>query len=432
MKRTFKLLGIIALASVIGFTLAGCENPADGGTTISGGDETPVPDPNPDPNPDPDPDPDEETWDDNWIVDKEATCTEAGERHRVGSLGTVQTDHPEALGHDYGDPVVTPATIYADGSAVYTCTRGDCGHQRTDVLTRLPFDWNHNMPNYNEPNHPSVVDVDIASETVQLPSPSVEDRANARLRAQYESFPSITDGFSDQVNTLIDYIEAAIDELNELDAGFANIGEPPTSDARSKIHQRKMYLGGLQLQEEYFRDNLMITNNTPFTETDLNNVATTMENVMKNTIINSNVVVRFNQNKTADINLFKEYMDTYRVVCRWRNNFNEGVGILILEAIQSIVAADPNPPAGLSASISENYYNLDVIVPILETKMKELMASGGGQVADVLFTALLSQIADVAEFKGWVSMADSKGLLSPDVEQWILDHTNNQTQGMGF
>lgn len=67
-----------------------------------------------------------------WVIDLVASCTVAGEKHRVCSTcGHVEKETIPALGHSYTS-TVTPATCEEGGYTTHTCK---CGHSYTDSET---------------------------------------------------------------------------------------------------------------------------------------------------------------------------------------------------------------------------------------------------------------------------------------------------------
>ena len=75
------------------------------------------------------------------VVDKEATCTTAGEKSRHCSICQEKSEKEEipALGHDWGNLERTEPTCTTDGSEVKTCKR--CGEKETVILKATGHDW---------------------------------------------------------------------------------------------------------------------------------------------------------------------------------------------------------------------------------------------------------------------------------------------------
>ena len=62
------------------------------------------------------------TWSEDYVVDKEATCTETGEKSKHCTVCDAKEDVQEipALGHDFVSKVTKKATCTADGTLTYT------------------------------------------------------------------------------------------------------------------------------------------------------------------------------------------------------------------------------------------------------------------------------------------------------------------------
>ena len=75
-----------------------------------------------------------------WIVDKNPTCTETGERHKVCSeCGDVITETIDALGHDLVHHDAKAPTCTESGHEAYdTCTR--CGYSTYEEIPALGHD----------------------------------------------------------------------------------------------------------------------------------------------------------------------------------------------------------------------------------------------------------------------------------------------------
>lgn len=71
-----------------------------------------------------------------WIVVKEATCSEKGEKERVcQTCGDTQKEIIDALGHDYGEWIVAKEAVNGnDGEALRTCQRDGCESVETRVI----------------------------------------------------------------------------------------------------------------------------------------------------------------------------------------------------------------------------------------------------------------------------------------------------------
>ena len=74
------------------------------------------------------------TWSEDYVVDKEATCTEAGEKSKHCTICDAKEDVQEipALGHDFVSKVTKKATCTADGTLTYTCSR--CNETKTETI----------------------------------------------------------------------------------------------------------------------------------------------------------------------------------------------------------------------------------------------------------------------------------------------------------
>jgi hypothetical protein len=76
-----------------------------------------------------------------WIVDKQPTCTQAGQEHRVATQGNGAVQHADipALGHNYVAAVTKQPTCTEAGVKTYTCTR--CGDTYTEPIPALGHDF---------------------------------------------------------------------------------------------------------------------------------------------------------------------------------------------------------------------------------------------------------------------------------------------------
>lgn len=81
------------------------------------------------------------TWSEDYVVDKEATCTEAGEKSKHCTNCDAKEDVQEipALGHDFVSKVTKKATCTADGTLTYTCSR--CNETKTETIKATGHKW---------------------------------------------------------------------------------------------------------------------------------------------------------------------------------------------------------------------------------------------------------------------------------------------------
>lgn len=81
------------------------------------------------------------TWSEDYVVDKEATCTEAGEKSKHCTVCDSKEDVQEipALGHDFVSKVTKKATCTADGTLTYTCSR--CNETKTETIKATGHKW---------------------------------------------------------------------------------------------------------------------------------------------------------------------------------------------------------------------------------------------------------------------------------------------------
>ena len=81
------------------------------------------------------------TWSEDYVVDKEATCTEAGEKSKHCTVCDAKEDVQEipALGHDFVSKVTKKATCTADGTLTYTCSR--CNETKTETIKATGHKW---------------------------------------------------------------------------------------------------------------------------------------------------------------------------------------------------------------------------------------------------------------------------------------------------
>lgn len=83
------------------------------------------------------------TWSEDYVVDKEATCTEAGEKSKHCTVCDAKEDVQEipALGHDFVSKVTKKATCTADGTLTYTCSR--CNETKIETIKATGHDWSN-------------------------------------------------------------------------------------------------------------------------------------------------------------------------------------------------------------------------------------------------------------------------------------------------
>lgn len=83
------------------------------------------------------------TWSEDYVVDKEATCTEAGEKSKHCTVCDAKEDVQEipALGHDFVSKVTKKATCTADGTLTYTCSR--CNETKTETIKATGHKWSN-------------------------------------------------------------------------------------------------------------------------------------------------------------------------------------------------------------------------------------------------------------------------------------------------
>lgn len=83
------------------------------------------------------------TWSEDYVVDKEATCTEAGEKSKHCTICDAKEDVQEipALGHDFVSKVTKKATCTADGTLTYTCSR--CNETKTETIKATGHKWSN-------------------------------------------------------------------------------------------------------------------------------------------------------------------------------------------------------------------------------------------------------------------------------------------------
>lgn len=77
-----------------------------------------------------------------WVVDKDATCTKQGERHRSCSRGASHDQYETlpALGHDYKEAITTVPDCETPGVKTITCTRCHESHTETILATGHDYD----------------------------------------------------------------------------------------------------------------------------------------------------------------------------------------------------------------------------------------------------------------------------------------------------
>lgn len=83
------------------------------------------------------------TWSEDYVVDKEASCTEAGEKSKHCTICDAKEDVQEipALGHDFVSKVTKKATCTADGTLTYTCSR--CNETKTETIKATGHKWSN-------------------------------------------------------------------------------------------------------------------------------------------------------------------------------------------------------------------------------------------------------------------------------------------------
>ena len=83
------------------------------------------------------------TWSEDYVVDKEATCTEAGEKSKHCTICDAKEDVQEipALGHDFVSKVTKKATCTVDGTLTYTCSR--CNETKTETIKATGHKWSN-------------------------------------------------------------------------------------------------------------------------------------------------------------------------------------------------------------------------------------------------------------------------------------------------
>lgn len=83
------------------------------------------------------------TWSEDYVVDKEATCSEAGEKSKHCTVCGAKEDVQEipALGHDFVSKVTKKATCTADGTLTYTCSR--CNETKTETIKATGHKWSN-------------------------------------------------------------------------------------------------------------------------------------------------------------------------------------------------------------------------------------------------------------------------------------------------
>lgn len=83
------------------------------------------------------------TWSEDYVVDKEATCSETGEKSKHCTVCDAKEDVQEipALGHDFVSKVTKKATCTADGTLTYTCSR--CNETKTETIKATGHKWSN-------------------------------------------------------------------------------------------------------------------------------------------------------------------------------------------------------------------------------------------------------------------------------------------------
>ncbi|MGN0432497.1 MAG: CAP domain-containing protein [Lachnospiraceae bacterium] len=89
--------------------------------------------------------------DDQGIVTEAATCEKDGYKVYTCSVcgEIIEYNVIAPLGHDYGEPVVTDSTCYAEGNRKYTCQRENCNYSYEEVIAKKDHtesDWIENNP----------------------------------------------------------------------------------------------------------------------------------------------------------------------------------------------------------------------------------------------------------------------------------------------
>ncbi len=75
-----------------------------------------------------------------WIVDKDSTCSECGERHRVcAACGFTEYAVVEQKGHNFDQTVIKEPTCTENGVVSLVCSV--CGSKRQEAMPRLPHDY---------------------------------------------------------------------------------------------------------------------------------------------------------------------------------------------------------------------------------------------------------------------------------------------------
>lgn len=75
-----------------------------------------------------------------WIVEKNATCSDEGLKERVCACGEKETETIPATGkHNYVGKVTKEATVTEEGIKTYTCSV--CGAQYEETIEKVPGNW---------------------------------------------------------------------------------------------------------------------------------------------------------------------------------------------------------------------------------------------------------------------------------------------------
>lgn len=79
-------------------------------------------------------------WGD-WLIDKDADCTEPGERHRTCTRGATHDQYEQipALGHEYRESIASQPKCEADGVKTFSCFR--CGNSYTEQIKAIGHEY---------------------------------------------------------------------------------------------------------------------------------------------------------------------------------------------------------------------------------------------------------------------------------------------------
>ena len=173
-----------------------------------------------------------------WIIDKEATETETGSKHRIcGTCDFVETLTIPLLGHEHNyELVVTPPSCTNEGYTTHTCS---CGYYYVDSLKDY---LDHNYQNgfcsscgAHDPDAPSYTKNDFVNLINALSNNnySGESQYNKICEAvNIYNFLSADDkvSVSEQYNTLVSIVNAYNGEVNS-----ANESNKELNDSLSKM-----------------------------------------------------------------------------------------------------------------------------------------------------------------------------------------------------